>query len=68
MEVFDLGAAQRTYSEEGAHAGPVWSLAQLPDKTGFVSGSADKTVKFWQWSVVVTSDGGKQLRCGMVGV
>jgi U3 small nucleolar RNA-associated protein 12 len=37
---------------EPAHSGPVWSLALLPDKSGFISGSADKTVKFWTWAVV----------------
>jgi U3 small nucleolar RNA-associated protein 12 len=36
---------------EQAHQGAVWSLALLPDKSGFVSGSADKTVKVWTWTV-----------------
>ena len=63
VEVFDLGAASRVHVED-AHEGPVWSLAALPDRTGFVSGSADKTVKFWQWKVVVTGEGVKQLRWG----
>mmetsp|Transcript_32735 Transcript_32735/g.72312 ORF Transcript_32735/g.72312 Transcript_32735/m.72312 type:complete len:987 (-) Transcript_32735:326-3286(-) len=61
LEVFDLGAAERVHVEE-AHSGAVWSLAALPDNTGFVSGSADKTVKFWQWSVVVGTGGSRQLR------
>jgi WD40 repeat protein len=47
IEVFDLGAAERVHSE-AAHEGAVWSLAALPDKSGFISGSADKTVKFWE--------------------
>jgi U3 small nucleolar RNA-associated protein 12 len=34
--------------DEHAHEGAVWSIAMLPDNTGFVTGSADKTVKFWQ--------------------
>ncbi len=57
LEVFDLGAAERVHVEVGAHDGPVWSLAALPDRSGFVSGSADKTVKFWQWSVSVPKAG-----------
>lgn len=28
------------------------SLAALPDGSGFVSGSADKDVKFWEWDLV----------------
>eukprot|EP00798_Chlamydomonas_sp_ICE-L_P003607 gene3607-13691_t len=62
LEIFDLAAADRVHVEEGAHDGAVWSLAALPDKSGFVSGSADKSVKFWQWSVVVTAEGAKELR------
>lgn len=49
LDLFDLGAAERM-SSEAAHEGAVWSLSPLPDKSGFVSGSADKTVKFWQVS------------------
>ena len=59
--MFDLGASTRSHVED-AHEGPVWSLAPLPDRSGFASGSADKTVKFWQWKVVVAADGAKQLR------
>jgi U3 small nucleolar RNA-associated protein 12 len=51
LEVFDLGASERL-SCEAAHEAAVWCLAPLPDDSGFVSGSADKTVKFWQWGVV----------------
>lgn len=61
LELFDLGASTREHIEN-AHEGPVWSIAPLPDRTGFVSGSADKTVKFWQWKVVVAADGAKKLR------
>ncbi|RNA37212.1 WD repeat-containing 3, partial [Brachionus plicatilis] len=30
----------------------VWSLALVPDKTGFVSAGADKTVRFWNFELV----------------
>jgi U3 small nucleolar RNA-associated protein 12 len=53
LEVFDIGACALVHVER-AHAGAVWSLALLPDKSGFVSGSADKTVKFWTWAVQET--------------
>lgn len=45
-----MGACTAIHSEQ-AHSSPVWSLALLPDKSGFVSGSADKTIKFWTWTV-----------------
>jgi WD40 repeat protein len=62
LELFDLGASTREHVED-AHEGPVWSIAPLPDRTGVVTGSADKTVKFWQWKVVVSAEGSKKLRC-----
>jgi U3 small nucleolar RNA-associated protein 12 len=34
-----------------AHQGAVWSLAVRPDGRGFVTGSADKEVKFWDFTV-----------------
>jgi len=48
------GSASRL--ESSSHAGPVWSLAALPDGSGFVSASADKDVKFWEWEVLTTSN------------
>ena len=42
--MFDLGAAECVQTE-AAHTGPIWSLAALPDRTGFVSASADKQVR-----------------------
>ncbi|KAF9597527.1 hypothetical protein IFM89_019441 [Coptis chinensis] len=32
-----------------AHGGSVRSIAMLPDETGFVTGSADHDVKFWEY-------------------
>lgn len=59
LEVFDLGARTRVHVE-AAHAGAVWSLALLPDRSGFVSGSADKTVKFWTWASVAAGGEGSE--------
>lgn len=40
------------FTDETAHANSaIWSLAVRPDGRGFCSGSADKTVKFWSFSV-----------------
>ncbi|XP_006813674.2 WD repeat-containing protein 3 [Saccoglossus kowalevskii] len=35
-----------------AHDGAVWSLSLSPDKRGFVTGSADHTVKFWEFELI----------------
>jgi hypothetical protein len=51
IQLVDVGACTVIHTEQ-AHSGAVWSLALLPDKSGFVSGSADKTIKFWTWAVI----------------
>lgn len=55
LEILDIAASTQVASVQ-AHSGPVWSIAALPDGSGFVSGSADKEVKFWEWDLVVPSD------------
>ena len=35
-----------------AHDGAVWSVCVAPDRRGFVTGSADHTVKFWEFELV----------------
>eukprot|EP00891_Asterochloris_glomerata_P007696 jgi/Astpho2/7696/e_gw1.00115.7.1_t len=52
LELFDIGASSLLASIR-AHEGAVWSLASLPDSSGFVSGSADHSVKFWEWAIAV---------------
>lgn len=50
LEILDIGSLSRIEVVD-AHDGPVWSICLAPDGTGFVSGSADKTIKFWEWSL-----------------
>lgn len=38
--------------EHMAHEGTVWSLATTSDQRGVASGSADRSVKCWEWEVV----------------
>ena len=35
-----------------AHDGAVWSVCVAPDRQGCVTGSADHSVKFWEFEVV----------------
>ena len=35
-----------------AHGGAVWSVCVAPDRRGFVTGSADHSVKFWEFELV----------------
>lgn len=51
LEVFDI-ASSTLLDTIRAHDGPVWSLHVHPDGKSMVSGSADKTAKFWDFKVV----------------
>jgi hypothetical protein len=39
VQLIDVGACSVVHTQQ-AHSGAVWSLALLPDKSGFVTGSA----------------------------
>ncbi|NWI14038.1 WDR3 protein, partial [Crypturellus soui] len=51
LQLYDLasGSLMETLS---AHDGAVWSIALSPDQHGFVTGGADKCVKFWEFELV----------------
>lgn len=40
------------FREQSAHKEAVWSIAVRPDGKGFMTGSADKLVKFWDFTLV----------------
>jgi len=65
LQIIDVGMASVVETVEEAHSSSVWSLVPLPDRSGFVSGSADKSVKFWEWVLRDQPDGAgpKQLSC-----
>jgi len=50
--VHDLSSGDLVEEHGDAHEGAVWSVAIRPDAKGMVTGSADKTVKFWDFDVV----------------
>jgi len=61
LQVFDIGANMLMESIP-AHAGGVWSACMQPDKLGFITGGADKEVKFWKFDLVSREDySGKHL-------
>ena len=62
IQIFDLDKAEMTEEINDAHTKEIWSMCLYSDKKGFVTASADQTVKFWSfealkaegWSVVHT--------------
>lgn len=51
LEIFDI-ASSTLMDTIRAHDGPVWSLHVHPDGKSMVTGSADKSAKFWNFQVV----------------
>ena len=51
LELFDVASATLLESVD-AHEGAIWSLQVHPDGRSVVSGSADKTAKFWDFKIV----------------
>ncbi|EKD20743.1 uncharacterized protein L3040_006461 [Drepanopeziza brunnea f. sp. 'multigermtubi'] len=51
LELYDIASAANL-DKVDAHEGEIWSLQVHPDGRSIVSGSADKTVKFWNFEVV----------------
>ncbi|KAI1859723.1 hypothetical protein JX265_010172 [Neoarthrinium moseri] len=51
LELFDVASAQLLDSVT-AHEGAIWSLQVHPDGRSMVSGSADKSAKFWNFQIV----------------
>ncbi|XP_078448375.1 transducin family protein / WD-40 repeat family protein isoform X2 [Wolffia australiana] len=57
LEVIDIQSSCCVEVVE-AHGGSVWSISLIPDGNGFVTGSADHDIKFWEYHQVQKSGGG----------
>ena len=51
LELFDI-ASSSSIDKITAHEGPIWSLHVHPDGKSVVTGSADKSAKFWSFEIV----------------
>ncbi len=58
LQLFDVGSSELVEEVE-AHEGAVWGLCLMPDKRGVVTGSADKTVKFWEFELTSGEEGSR---------
>jgi len=56
LQIFDVGSSDMVEEVE-AHEGPVWGISLTPDRRGVVTGSADKTVKFWEFELTSPNKG-----------
>ncbi|XP_072847846.2 WD repeat-containing protein 3 [Pogona vitticeps] len=51
LQLFDLASGNLLESVD-AHDGALWSISLSSDQRGFVTGGADKCVKFWEFQLV----------------
>ena len=51
LQLFELSSASKL-AEVQAHEGAVWGLSVSPDRRGLVTGSADHSVKFWEFELI----------------
>lgn len=54
LELYEIGSGSLLETVD-AHEGAVWSITLLPDKSGIASGSADHSVKFWEFDLISDS-------------
>lgn len=66
LEIINLNSGEKKVIAD-AHGGAVWSLALLPDGSGLVSGSADHSVKFWEWQLLSNKVGKMSSVAGTAG-
>jgi len=55
LQLFDISSGILLETVD-AHEEAVWSIALSPDKNGFVSGSADHEVKFWEFDLIIDEE------------
>jgi len=51
VQIFDISSGEMT-EQVAAHTSQVWSLVASADSRSVISGSSDKTVKFWDYELV----------------
>lgn len=51
LQLFDLASSAMLENKEGSHDAAIWSLDITTDGKKLITGSADKTVKFWTFKI-----------------
>jgi U3 small nucleolar RNA-associated protein 12 len=51
IELYDLHSAMLLEKNEAVHSQSIYTLQLYPDKSGFVSGGADKRLAFWKFEM-----------------
>lgn len=57
VQLFEIASGSLLESIH-AHSGAVWSVGVAPDRTGFISGSADHDIKFWEFELTSVDEEG----------
>ncbi|XP_058479073.1 WD repeat-containing protein 3 isoform X1 [Solea solea] len=61
LQIFELASGSLLETVE-AHDGALWSLCLAPDQRGIMTGSADKTVKFWEFELIKDNESVQNLQ------
>lgn len=59
LQIFELASGSLLETVD-AHNGSLWSLCLAPDQRGIITGSADKTVKFWEFELIKDEETGQK--------
>ncbi|XP_034418224.1 WD repeat-containing protein 3 isoform X2 [Cyclopterus lumpus] len=59
LQIFELASGSLLETVD-AHKGSLWSVCLAPDQRGIVTGSADKTVKFWDFELIKDESTGQK--------
>eukprot|EP00002_Diphylleia_rotans_P002155 TRINITY_DN11327_c0_g1_i1.p1 TRINITY_DN11327_c0_g1~~TRINITY_DN11327_c0_g1_i1.p1 ORF type:complete len:908 (+),score=203.67 TRINITY_DN11327_c0_g1_i1:76-2799(+) len=65
LELFEIASSNMIESIE-AHSNAIWSLDVHPNGKGIMTGGADREVKFWDFQLKETEDGGKNITLGYI--
>lgn len=60
IHIYDISSCCRQEVVQASDK-PIWSMDLYPDKKGIVTGSEDKSVKFWDFDMVTGEDGKRRM-------
>lgn len=60
LHLIDVNHGDQVQHISNAHDGSIWNIVVKPDKRGVITGSSDKSVKFWDFQLIQDPQTGAQ--------